>query len=99
MQGDGSRPDRFLYHSRNRVRAVLLEENRREIMFYTKYVPSRQRTARVVLGIMMIAAGLYWFHLSMQAMTFAIAGILEAVTGLIGYCPMCSIANRISASK
>ncbi|MGD0483006.1 MAG: DUF2892 domain-containing protein [Terracidiphilus sp.] len=68
-------------------------------MFYSKNVPSRQRALRVVLGAVMIGLGLYWYHFSWQFISYAAAGVLMALTGFIGYCPFCSIANRISPPK
>lgn len=68
-------------------------------MFYPKNVPNRQRALRVILGAMMIAGGFYWFHLSMQTVVFVIVGTMMALTGFIGYCPMCSVAKRMSAPK
>jgi hypothetical protein len=68
-------------------------------MFYAKNVPQRQRALRVILGFAMIAMGIYWYHFTWQTITFAIAGVLMMLTGFVGYCPFCSIANRISPQK
>jgi hypothetical protein len=68
-------------------------------MFYAKNVPQRQRALRVILGVAMIAMGIYWYHFTWQTIAFAVAGVMMMLTGFVGYCPFCSIANRISPQK
>ncbi|MDR3774457.1 MAG: DUF2892 domain-containing protein [Terracidiphilus sp.] len=68
-------------------------------MFYKKNVPGAERAVRVVAGAMMVGAGLYW--LPGQALGYLVAamGVMAAMTGFIGYCPMCSIAGRKALQK
>ena len=68
-------------------------------MFYAKNVPQRQRALRILLGILLIALGFYWFHLGWQTIAYVVSGVLMALTGFVGWCPFCSIANRISGQR
>jgi threonine/homoserine/homoserine lactone efflux protein len=68
-------------------------------MFYAKNVPQRQRALRVILGAVLIGTGVYLYHFTWQTIAYAVAGVLMMLTGFIGYCPFCSIANRISPQK
>ena len=63
-------------------------------MLYKKNVPGGERAVRILLGAMMIAAGIMWVRGSMLLYILTGMGIMAAVTGFIGYCPMCSIAGR-----
>lgn len=49
---------------------------------------------RVFAGAMMVAAGQYWLPGQMLGYLVAAMGVMAALTGFIGYCPMCSIAGR-----
>ena len=48
---------------------------------------------------MIIALGFYRFHFTWQTIAYAVSGVLLMLTGFVGYCPFCSIANRISPPK
>lgn len=63
-------------------------------MLYKKNVPGGERAVRILLGAMMIAAGIMWVRGSMLLYILTGMGIMAAMTGFIGYCPMCSIAGR-----
>ena len=78
-------------------RAVL--ERSKIPMFYKKNIPNRQRVLRVLLGIALISAGYSLYGRSKSLVGFAVAGALMALTGFVGYCPVCSIAKRASTTK
>jgi hypothetical protein len=63
-------------------------------MFYRKNLPGWERTARVLGGVAMIGWGL----VSLQGMPIgyliAGAGVVTAMTGFFGFCPMCAMAGR-----
>jgi hypothetical protein len=61
-------------------------------MFYAKNLPRWKRVTRVVAGGAMIACGV--LGLSEFAIGWLISGVgaFTAITGFIGFCPMCSFA-------
>ncbi|MBC3871668.1 YgaP family membrane protein [Undibacterium oligocarboniphilum] len=63
-------------------------------MFYTKNVPGWERLLRIVMGIMGLAfAAMNWNTSAMMTGVGIMAAML-AVTGLIGFCPMCAMVGR-----
>lgn len=62
-------------------------------MFYVKNVPSWERILRLVMGAMALAfAAMSWG--SPLAMAAGVMGAVLAMTGLVGFCPMCAMVGR-----
>jgi len=64
-------------------------------MFKTN-VPGWERAVRLLAGVLMIACGLAGPGLggTMVGYVIACAGVVTALTGLVGYCPACAMAGR-----
>ena len=60
--------------------------------FYRKNIGGLQQTARVVLGVAMAGGALVYLAGAM-AWLVALGGAGFALTGLVGYCPMCAAAG------
>ncbi|QDQ26444.1 DUF2892 domain-containing protein [Chitinimonas arctica] len=63
-------------------------------MFYVKNVPNWERALRSILGVIALAfAAMNWGSSSLT-MGIGITGAILAMTGLIGFCPMCAMVGR-----
>lgn len=63
-------------------------------MFYAKNLPTWERILRVIMGIMSLAyAGINWGGSSL-AIGMGVMGAVLAMTGMIGFCPMCAMVGR-----
>lgn len=63
-------------------------------MFYMKNVPGWERALRVLLGMMALAFAYQNWGESNFGVGMGVAGAMLALTGLMGYCPMCAMAGR-----
>ncbi|HLL10486.1 MAG TPA: DUF2892 domain-containing protein [Rubrivivax sp.] len=63
-------------------------------MFYTKNLPTWERTVRVIAGTAMIACGLLGLPGTMIGYVLACAGVIAMLTGFVGFCPMCAMVGR-----
>ena len=63
-------------------------------MFYRKNVSGKERAARLVGGGLMVLCGLVGLQASMLGILVAGAGVVSAVTGLVGFCPACAMVGR-----
>lgn len=63
-------------------------------MFYSKNLPTWERILRIIMGIMsLVYAGMNW-GASELAVGMGIMGAVLAMTGMIGFCPMCAMVGR-----
>jgi hypothetical protein len=63
-------------------------------MFYVKNVPNWERVLRLIAGVIALAfAAINWGTFSM-AVGAGIMGAVLAMTGLVGFCPMCAMVGR-----
>jgi hypothetical protein len=63
-------------------------------MFYAKDVPGWERALRVIAGLAMIAFGLLGLQGQVIGYAVAAGGVVAALTGLVGFCPMCALVGR-----
>jgi hypothetical protein len=63
-------------------------------MFYVKNVPAWERGVRVVAGAAMVVCGLLGLRGQLIGYAIASVGAFTALTGFIGFCPMCAAAGR-----
>jgi uncharacterized membrane protein len=68
-------------------------------MFYRKNVPGWERLVRLVAGAAIVACGLIGIGMNLPGFAVAAIGIFTGLTGLVGFCPACSMAGRRIANK
>jgi hypothetical protein len=68
-------------------------------MLYVKNVPGWERAIRIVVGIAMLACGLFAMKGFPLGYLVAAAGITAILTGFFGFCPMCAMAGRKIAAN
>ena len=71
-------------------------------MFYLKRnVPVMERGLRVAAGIAVAALAFVYAPSAIRVYAGIAGGLVIAVTGLVGYCPMCAMIGRkpVEASK
>jgi len=63
-------------------------------MFYVKNVPGWERVLRIVMGMTALGGAYALWGVSNVGVGLAVLGAMAAMTGLIGFCPMCAMVGR-----
>jgi hypothetical protein len=63
-------------------------------MLYRKNITRPESLLRVVGGVALIAAGLWWLAASPLGLALAASGVGSILSGAFGYCPACAMVGR-----
>lgn len=63
-------------------------------MLYTKNVPGLERALRILAGLMALGMAYWNWGTSNLGVAAGVMGAMLAMTGLIGFCPMCAMVGR-----
>ena len=68
-------------------------------MFYSKNGPTWERIVRVVMGAIGLVYAVMNWGVSGLAVGLGVMGAMLAISGLVGFCPMCALVGRKLKSK
>ena len=63
-------------------------------MLFMKNLPTWERALRAGVGAVVLTAGLHFFPASVTGYALAASGTFIALTGFVGFCPMCALVGR-----
>lgn len=63
-------------------------------MFYVKNVPNWERAIRLIMGVLALTYAAATWGGPAWAVGAGAVGAMMAMTGLIGFCPMCAMVGR-----
>ena len=69
------------------------------VMLCVKNVPTVERVIRVMMGLALLGGALAWIGPTMGGWVVGAMGMMAALSGLVGWCPMCAMAGRKLESK
>lgn len=63
-------------------------------MLFLKNVPTWERILRVMMSFALLFFAYHNWETSYVGLALGIMGAMLAISGLVGYCPMCAMAGR-----
>jgi hypothetical protein len=63
-------------------------------MLYVKNVPPAERIIRVLMGVGLLVAAVLWLGPNAKGWIVGAMGMMAAMSGLVGWCPMCAMVGR-----